>query len=85
MSVSVLTLPISYVFGVDYGGILETTYIPMHLWLNYHGVKDDGIDLEALVPLDGELVVDVVEVENGGVIAGVNVGGGGGGVEVEVW
>ena len=49
----------------------------------YHGVEDDRIDLEALVPLDGELVVDVIDVEYGGIIAGVGVERGGG-VEVEV-
>ena len=50
----------------------------------YHGVEDDRVDLEALVPLDGELVVDVIDVEDGGVIAGAKVGRGGVRVEVEV-
>ena len=55
----------------------------MHSFRTYHGVEDDRIDLEALVPLDGELVVDVIDVEYGGIIAGVGVERGGG-VEVEV-
>ena len=55
----------------------------MHSFCTYHGVEDDRIDLEALVPLDGELVVDVIDVEYGGIIAGVSVERGGG-VEVEV-